>query len=69
LQSAAPAAADSGRSYLVETEPDRPRPAALAGAVVAQGHALSELAEVKPDLERVFLELIRRASAIEAIAA
>jgi ABC-2 type transport system ATP-binding protein len=69
LQSAAPAAADSERSYLVETAPDRPRPADLAGAVVAQGHALSELAEVKPDLERVFLELIRRASAIEAIAA
>jgi ABC-2 type transport system ATP-binding protein len=69
LQSAAPAAADSGRSYLVEIEPDRLRPADLAGAVVAQGHVLSELAEMKPDLERVFLELIRRASAIEAIAA
>jgi ABC-2 type transport system ATP-binding protein len=69
LLSAAPASADSGRSYLVETEPDQLRPADLAGAVVAQGHALLELVEVKPDLERVFIELIRRATAAEAIAA
>jgi ABC-2 type transport system ATP-binding protein len=69
LLSAAPATADTVRSYLVETGPDRVRPADLAGSVIAQGHALLELVEVKPDLERVFLELIRRAAATEAIAA
>jgi ABC-2 type transport system ATP-binding protein len=69
LQSAAPASAATARGYLVETEPDQLRPADLAGAVVAQGYALLELAVVKPDLERVFLELIRRAAATEAIAA
>jgi ABC-2 type transport system ATP-binding protein len=69
LLSAAPGSADTVRSYLVETGPDQPRPADLAGAVLAQGHALHELVEVNPDLERVFLELIRRAVATEAIAA
>jgi ABC-2 type transport system ATP-binding protein len=69
LLSAAPASADTGRSYLVETGPDQLRPADLAGAVVAQGHQLLELVEVKPDLERVFTELIRRATAAEAIVA
>ena len=51
------------------TGPDQLRPADLVGAVLAQGHALHELVEVKPDLERIFLELIRRAAATEAIAA
>jgi ABC-2 type transport system ATP-binding protein len=69
LLSAAPASADTVRSYLVETGANQLRPADLAGAVVAQGHALLELVEVKPDLERVFIELIRRATAAEAIAA
>jgi hypothetical protein len=41
----------------------------LARAIVGQGLALSELVEVKPDLERVFLDLTRQASAIEANAA
>jgi ABC-2 type transport system ATP-binding protein len=65
----AAASADTERSYLVETRPDQLRPADLAGVVVAQGHALRELVEVKPDLERVFLDLVRRATAAEAIAA
>jgi ABC-2 type transport system ATP-binding protein len=69
LLSAATASADTVRSYLVETEPNRLRPADLVGTVLAQGHALHGLVEVKPDLERVFLELIRRATAAEAIAA
>jgi ABC-2 type transport system ATP-binding protein len=69
LLSAAPGSADRMRSYLVETGPDRLRAADLAGAVLAQGYALHELVEVKPDLERVFLELVRRASVTEAIAA
>jgi ABC-2 type transport system ATP-binding protein len=69
LQSAAPGSSDTMRSYLVETAPDQLRLADLAGAVIAQGYALSELVQVKPDLERVFLELVRRASVTEAIAA
>jgi hypothetical protein len=36
---------------------------------VGQGFALSELVELKPDLERVFLDLTRRASAIQSNAA
>jgi ABC-2 type transport system ATP-binding protein len=69
LQSAALASADTARSYLVETAREQLRPADLAGAVVAQGYALSELAVVKPDLERIFLELVQRASMTEVIAA
>jgi ABC-2 type transport system ATP-binding protein len=69
VQGAAPSSPDTVRSYLVKTEPDKLRPADLVGAVIAQGYSLSELTEVKPDLERVFLELTRRASVIEPIAA
>jgi ABC-2 type transport system ATP-binding protein len=56
-------------SYLVEIAPGRLEAADLARAIVGQGFALSELVEVKPDLERVFLDLTRRASAMEANAA
>jgi ABC-2 type transport system ATP-binding protein len=69
LLGAAAGSADAVRSYLVETGPDQLRPPDLAAAVVAQGHTLYELVEVRPDLERVFLELVRRAAATEAIAA
>ena len=55
--------------YLVEATPGRPIAADLAQAIVGQGFALSELVELKPDLERVFLDLTRRASAIQANAA
>jgi ABC-2 type transport system ATP-binding protein len=60
---------DDAESYMVEIAPGRLEPAGLARAIVGQGFALSELVEVKPDLERVFLDLTRRASAMEANAA
>lgn len=60
---------DDSESYLVEIAPGRLETADLARAIVGQGFALSELVEVKPDLESVFLDLTRRASAIEANAA
>jgi ABC-2 type transport system ATP-binding protein len=60
---------DASESYLVETRPGQTAAADVARAIVGQGLALSELAEAKPDLERVFLGLTRRASAIEANAA
>jgi ABC-2 type transport system ATP-binding protein len=63
------APADAAESYLVEIAPRRLTAADLARAIVGQGLALSELVEVKPNLERVFLHLTRQASAIEANAA
>ena len=63
------APADVTESYLVETTPGQVAAADLARAIVGQGLALSELAEAKPDLERVFLDLTQRASAMEANAA
>ena len=64
-----PAPAGDPESYLVEIAPGRLTAADLARAIVGQGFALSELVEVKPDLERVFLDLMRRASAMQANAA
>jgi ABC-2 type transport system ATP-binding protein len=62
---AAPAeVADSAdaTTYLVEAAP-RPRIAEdLAKSVIGNGFALAELVEEKPDLERVFLDLTRRAT-------
>jgi ABC-2 type transport system ATP-binding protein len=60
---------DDAERYVVEIAPGRLEAADLARAIVGQGFALSELVEVKPDLERVFLDLTRRASATEANAA
>ena len=60
---------DAAESYMVETAPGQLSAADLARAIVGQGFALSELAEVKPDLECVFLDLTRRASAMEVNAA
>jgi ABC-2 type transport system ATP-binding protein len=60
---------DAAESYLVEIAPGQLTAANLARAIVGRGLALSELVEVKPDLERVFLDLTRQASAIEANAA
>ena len=49
-------------TYLVETA-SRPRMAEdMAQSVVGNGFALAELVEQKPDLERVFLDLTRRAT-------
>jgi ABC-2 type transport system ATP-binding protein len=61
--------ADTAETYLVEIAPGRLTAADLARAIVGQGLALWELVEVKPDLERVFLDLTRPASAIAADAA
>jgi ABC-2 type transport system ATP-binding protein len=63
------APAESPESYLVEIGPGQLSAAHLARAIVGQGFDLSELVEVKPDLERVFLDLTRRNSAMEANAA
>jgi ABC-2 type transport system ATP-binding protein len=63
------APSDDAESYVVEIAPGRLEAADLARAIVGQGFALSELVEVKPDLERVFLDLTRRASTTEANAA
>ena len=60
---------DAAESYMVETARGQLSAADLARAIVGQGFALSELAEVKPDLERVFLDLTRRASSMEVNAA
>jgi ABC-2 type transport system ATP-binding protein len=60
---------DDAERYVVEIAPERLEAADLARAIVGQGFALSELVEVKPDLERVFLDLTRRASPMEANAA
>jgi ABC-2 type transport system ATP-binding protein len=60
---------DDAERYVVEIAPGRLEASDLARAIVGQGFALSELVEVKPDLERVFLDLTRRASAMEANAA
>ena len=65
----ASAPAEIAETYLVETEPGRLAAADLARAIVGQGFDLAELVEVKPDLERVFLDLTRRASATETNAA
>ena len=65
VQAASPTqAADSAdtATYLVETE-FRPRIAEdIAQSVVGHGFALAELVEQKPDLERIFLDLTRRAT-------
>jgi ABC-2 type transport system ATP-binding protein len=63
------APADAADRYWVETAPGRLTAADLAREIVGRGFALSELVEVKPDLERVFLELTRRSSPMEASAA
>lgn len=63
----AAAAAPDSASYVVTIEPRARIAEDLARAVVGSGFALGELAEERPDLERVFLDLTRRAD--EAIAA
>jgi ABC-2 type transport system ATP-binding protein len=67
VQAASPTeAADSAdtATYLVETE-SRPRIAEdIAQSVVGHGFALAELVEQKPDLERIFLDLTRRAAEV-----
>jgi len=60
---------DTAESYLVEVGPSQLAAADLARAIVGQGFALSELAQAKPDLEHVFLDLTRRVSTMPANAA
>ncbi len=50
--------------YLVETEARPDIAARLAAAVTGRGFALTELMELRPDLERVFLDLTTRAAAV-----
>jgi len=63
------APAEGTENYLVEAAPGRLTGADLARAIVGKGFALSELAEAKPDLERVFLDLTRQASTTPVAAA
>jgi ABC-2 type transport system ATP-binding protein len=48
--------------YLVEADQRREVAQELAAALVGRGLALSELATVRPDLERIFLQLTRQPS-------
>jgi ABC-2 type transport system ATP-binding protein len=63
------AADEAAESYLVEVTPGQCAAADLARVIVSHGFALSELVEVKSDLERVFLDLTQHGSAAEANAA
>jgi ABC-2 type transport system ATP-binding protein len=62
-------AIDEPATYVVDFAAGWPDPAGLAQAVVSRGFALLELTETKPDLERIFLDLTRRASTQQALAA
>ena len=46
--------------YLIEAEARPSLAADIVAALVGAGIAVSELAEIPPDLERVFLDLTRR---------
>src|SRR6476469_9103706 len=46
--------------YLIEAAREPSLPADIVAALVSHGIAVSELAEIPPDLERVFLDLTRR---------
>lgn len=50
------------QAYLVEGAPGPRIAEGIVRALVQQGFAVSELVEVKPDLEHVFLDLTRRAA-------
>jgi ABC-2 type transport system ATP-binding protein len=63
------AVATDAEGYLVEIGRGSATGADLAQAIVTQGFSLLELVEVRPELERVFLDLTRRAAAIETNAA
>jgi ABC-2 type transport system ATP-binding protein len=59
--------AEPDRAYLVEAEA-RPEVAAeLAKSVIDKGFSLLKLIDVKPDLERVFLDLTRRTAEKRAL--
>jgi ABC-2 type transport system ATP-binding protein len=48
--------------YLIRAEPRAALAAEIVAALVGAGVAVSELTDVRPDLERVFLDLTRRSS-------
>jgi ABC-2 type transport system ATP-binding protein len=52
--------------YLITVEPGAPVAAEIAAALAGAGVAVSELTEVRPDLERVFLDLTRRSPRVAA---
>jgi ABC-2 type transport system ATP-binding protein len=52
--------------YLIAVEPGVPVAAQIAAALAGAGVAVSELTEVRPDLERVFLDLTRRSPRVAA---
>jgi ABC-2 type transport system ATP-binding protein len=52
--------------YLIRAEPRAGLASDIVTALVGAGVAVSELAEARPDLERVFLDLTRRSSRIAA---
>jgi ABC-2 type transport system ATP-binding protein len=58
----APGAGSEGAHYLIGTEPHAFLAADIVTALVGAGVAVSELTELRPDLERVFLDLTRRSS-------
>ena len=65
---AVPEPSEDAETYRIELAPTQPA-AELAQAIIGQGFALSELTEIRPDLETVFLELTRQAALTEAEAA
>ena len=65
---AVPEPSEDAETYRIELTLTQPA-AELARAIIGQGFALSELTEIRPDLETVFLELTRQAALTEAEAA
>ena len=65
---AVPEPSEDAETYRIELAPTQPA-AELAEAIIGQGFALSELTEIRTDLETVFLELTRQAALTEAEAA
>ncbi|KWV49317.1 hypothetical protein AS156_16415 [Bradyrhizobium macuxiense] len=61
-----PSAASGTMHYLIRAEPRVAVAADVVAALVEAGVGVSELAEVRPDLERIFLDLTRRASRMAA---
>jgi ABC-2 type transport system ATP-binding protein len=61
-----PDAGSGQMRYLIRGEPRASLAADIVAALVKAGVAVSELAEARPDLERVFLDLTRRSARVAA---
>jgi ABC-2 type transport system ATP-binding protein len=61
-----PAAAPPIAHYLISVEPRASVAADIVAALAGAGVAVSELSEIRPDLERVFLDLTQRSTRIAA---